>query len=49
MIAYITPRGGIARRFALIAFDREDALREARLLGAALFGRGFTYCVRRST
>ena len=35
MIAYITPRDGITRRFALIAFDRADALIEAGLLAAA--------------
>lgn len=44
--AHITPRDGIARRFALIAFDRADAQAEAQQLGLALFGAGFTYCVR---
>lgn len=44
--AYITPRDGIPRRIALISFDRDDALAEARLLGLALFRGGFTYAVR---
>jgi hypothetical protein len=44
--AHITPRDGAPRRYALIALDREDALVEAQLLAAALFGSGFTYCVR---
>lgn len=48
MIAYITPRDGITRRFALIALDYQDALREARLLGATLFRSAFTYLVRMS-
>lgn len=48
MIAYITPKDGITRRFALISFDRKDALREARLLGIALFRSMFTYSVRGS-
>ena len=46
--AHITPRDGIPRRIALIAFERCDALREARLLAAALFGRGCTYSVRQA-
>lgn len=45
-IAHITPRDGIARRFALVAFDRADALAEARQLAAELFLSGFAYCVR---
>ena len=45
MIAYITPRDGVTRRFALIAFDRADALIEAGLLAAAKFKSGFTYLV----
>ena len=44
--AWITPRDGIAKRYALIAFDRADARAEARLLGLALFGSGFTFSVR---
>lgn len=45
-VAYLSTRDGIARRYALISMDRDDALREARLLAVALFGAGFTYCVR---
>lgn len=46
MTAYITPRDGIARRFALISLDRDDAMTEAILLGRALFGAlQFTFCV----
>lgn len=44
--AYISGRDGITRRFALISCDRSDALREARLLGLALFRTAFNYCVR---
>ena len=48
--AHITPANGVTRRFALIATDRADALREALLLAGALFGRrGFTYGVRGAT
>jgi len=45
MIAYITPRDGVPRCFALISFDRADALIEAGLLAAAKFKSGFTYLV----
>ena len=45
-VAHITPNDGIPRRYALIAFDREDACEEARLLAVALFGVGFVYSVR---
>lgn len=48
MIAYITPKDGVPRRFALIAFDRADALIEAGLLAAAKFKSGFTFLVRSS-
>lgn len=44
--AHVTPSDGICRRYALIALDRDDALTEAGLLAAALFGAGYTYCVR---
>lgn len=44
--AWITPRDGIAKRYALISFDPADARAEARLLGLSLFGAGFTYSVR---
>ena len=44
--AHVTGRDGIPRRFALLSFDRDDALIEARLLAAALFGAGFTFSVR---
>jgi hypothetical protein len=44
--AHVTPRDGIPRRIALVSFDLDDARREARLLAAALFGRGFTFSVR---
>jgi hypothetical protein len=45
--AWVTPANGATRRFALISTDRDDALREARLLAGALFGsRGFTFGVR---
>ena len=44
--AHITPRDGIPRRYALIAFSVEDARREAIELARALFGRGFTYLVK---
>lgn len=44
--AHVTPSDGIPRRIALISFDLADARREALLLARALFGRGFTYCVR---
>jgi hypothetical protein len=43
--AYITGPTGISKSYALIAFEREDALEEARLLGASMFNR-FTYSVR---
>lgn len=43
---HVTPRDGVTRRYALISFDRDDAMAEARLLAAALFGRGFTFIVR---
>jgi hypothetical protein len=43
--AYITDRTGITRRFALLAMDRADALREAQELGLSLF-RVFNFCVR---
>jgi hypothetical protein len=45
-ITWITPPDGIARRHALVSVDRTDAVAEAQQLGAALFGAGFTYCVR---
>jgi hypothetical protein len=44
--AYITPRNGIPRRYALISFDRAEAMRKAQLLGAALYGAGFTFSLR---
>ena len=44
--AHITPRDGIARAFALIAFGRAEALAEARRLGREMFGASFTYLVR---
>lgn len=45
MTAYITPTAtGIPKCYALISTDREDAMREALLLGRALF-KTFTYIV----
>ena len=41
---YQLPDGSV-RRFALTAWDRDDARREALLLGRSMFPR-FTYCVR---
>ena len=46
-IANITPRDGIARRVALIAFDLADARRETMLLARAMFGTGFRFSVWR--
>lgn len=45
-IAHITPRDGVVRRCPLCAACRKAALREARELGARLFGARFTYSVR---
>lgn len=47
-LAYITDRTGICHRYALIAMERGDALQEAQLLGAALFGSGFVFNVRQA-
>jgi len=44
--AWITAADGITRRFALISFDRADAVAEAQQLGQALFGAGYTFSVR---
>jgi hypothetical protein len=44
--AHITPRDGIPRRIALIAFDRDDALAEALQIALHRFGSGFTFSVR---
>ena len=45
-LAWITAADGIARPHALIAFDRDDARTEAQHLARALYGAGFTFCVR---
>jgi hypothetical protein len=44
-IAHITGPDRITRRYALIAFERDDAMNEARLLAASMFSV-FTYSVR---
>ena len=48
MTAYFVPADGIVRRFALISMDRDDARREAMLLGRAMFRGGFTFAVRQA-
>lgn len=44
--AYITGRDGIAVRLDIQAAGLSHARQLAREHGAAVFGRGFTYCVR---
>jgi hypothetical protein len=44
-IAHITGTDRITRRYALIAFERDDAYTEARLLAASMFSV-FTFSVR---
>jgi len=44
--AHVTPRDGIARRLELRASDLTAARTAAHATASALFGRGFTYCVR---
>lgn len=45
-ITWITGSDGIARRFALISFERCDAIAEAHQLGRSLYGSAFSFTVR---
>jgi hypothetical protein len=45
-IAWITPRDGIARRYALTAAERCEAIAKAHALGRALHGANFSFSVR---